>query len=129
MPKNAIAKNIFVIYRGQWTEALDQIEHALRLGGDDFQKQAWLGLTESLIWAVAAGHGPRVKRMMEEGGLTEPMEPLWHAVREELGEALEPSACGDQRYRDRNPARVYRETPLNTTQLTLSPSGLGLFLI
>ena len=76
--------------RGQWTEALDQIEHALRIGGSNFQKQKWPGLTESLIWAVAAGHGPRVKRMMEEAGLAEPMEPLWHAVREELGEALEP---------------------------------------
>ena len=76
--------------RGQWTESLDQIEHALRLGGDDFQKQESPGLTESLIWAVAAGHGPRVKRMMEEGGLTEPMEPLWHAVRADLGEELEP---------------------------------------
>lgn len=76
--------------RGQWTEALDQIERALRLGGDDFQKQEWPGLTESLIRAVAAGHGPRVKRMMEEGGLTEPMEPLWHAVRAELGDELEP---------------------------------------
>ncbi len=76
--------------RGQWTESLDQIEHALRLGGDDFQKQEWPGLTESLIWAVAAGHGPRIKRIMEEARLAEPMEPLWHAVREELGEELEP---------------------------------------
>ncbi len=76
--------------RGQWTEALDRIEHALRLGGDDFQKQDRPDLTESLIWAVAAGHGPRVKRIMEEAGLAEPMEPLWHAVREELGEELEP---------------------------------------
>ena len=28
--------------------------------------------------------------MMEEKGLTESMEPLWHAVRAELGEELEP---------------------------------------
>ena len=76
--------------RGQWTEALDRIEHALRLGGGDFQEQAWPGLTESLIWASATGHGPRVKRIMEESGLAEPMEPLWHAVRAELGEELEP---------------------------------------
>ncbi len=76
--------------RGQWTEALDQIEHALRIGGGDFQEQEWPGLTESLIRAVAAGHGPRVKRIMEEAELVEPMEPLWHAVREELGEELEP---------------------------------------
>ena len=76
--------------REDWLrEALDQIEHALRIGGD-FQEQEWPGLTESLIRAVAAGHGPRVKRIMEEAGLAEPMEPLWHAVREELGEELEP---------------------------------------
>ena len=92
-PKNPSALHTLsdvLARRGQWTEALDRIEHALRLGGDDFQKQEWSGLTESLIWAVAAGHGPRVKRIMEEAGLAEPMEPLWHAVREELGEALEP---------------------------------------
>ena len=76
--------------RGQWTEALDQIEYALRIGGSNFQEKAWPGLTESLIWAVATGHGPRVKRIMEEAELAEPMEPLWHAVREELGEELEP---------------------------------------
>ena len=50
----------------------------------------WPGLTESLIPAVAAGHGSRIKRMMEEAGLAEPMEPLWHAIRAELGEELEP---------------------------------------
>ena len=92
-PKNPSAFHTLsdvLAHRGQWTEALDQIEHALRIGGGDFQEQAWPGLTESLIWAVAAGHGPRVKRIMEEAGLAEPMEPLWHAVREELGEELEP---------------------------------------
>ena len=57
---------------------------------DDFQEQNRPGLTESLIRAVAAGHGLRVKRIMEEAGLAEPMEPLWHAVREALGEELEP---------------------------------------
>ena len=92
-PKNPSALHTLsdvLACRGQWTEALGRIEHALRLGGDDFQKQDWPGLTESLIRAVAAGHGPRVKRIMEEAGLVEPMEPLWHAVREELGESLEP---------------------------------------
>ena len=75
---------------GKWTEALDQLEHALHTGRDAFQEQEWPGLTESLIRAVGAGHGPKVKRMMEEAGLAEPMEPLWHAVRAELGEELEP---------------------------------------
>lgn len=76
--------------RGQWTEALDQLEHALCIGGGDFQEQEWPGLTDSLIPAVAAGHGLRVRRIMEKAGLVEPMEPLWHAIRAELGEELEP---------------------------------------
>ena len=76
--------------RGNWTEALDRLAYALHIGGDVFQEKEWPGLTESLIQAVAAGHGSRVKRMMEEAGLTEPMEPLWHATRAELGEELEP---------------------------------------
>ena len=76
--------------RGRWTEALDRLECALRIGGSGFQEDKWADLTESLIPAVAAGHGARVKKMMEEAGLTEPMEPLWHATRAELGEELEP---------------------------------------
>ena len=76
--------------RGKWTEALDRLAHALHVGGDVFQEEEWAGLTESLIPAVAAGHGFRVKRMMEEAGLAEPMEPLWHAIRAELGEELDP---------------------------------------
>ena len=69
---------------------MDRLAYALHIGGDVFQEKEWPGLTESLIQAVAAGHGSRVKRMMEEAGLTEPMEPLWHATRAELGEELEP---------------------------------------
>lgn len=76
--------------RGQWTEALEQLEHALCIGGDNFQEQEWPGLTDSLIAAVAAGHALRVRRIMERAGLVEPMEPLWHAVRAEIGEELEP---------------------------------------
>ena len=76
--------------RGKWTEALDQLEHALRITRSESQKQEVTGLTESLIRAVAAGHGPRVKDMMDATGLGESMEPLWHAIRAELGEELEP---------------------------------------
>ena len=77
-------------WRGKWVESLDQLEHALGIGGGDFQEQEWAGLTESLIPAVSAGYGPRVKQIMENAGLVEPMEPLWHAIRAELGEELEP---------------------------------------
>ena len=76
--------------RGNWTESLDQLEQALRLAKSESQEQELPGLTESLIRAVAAGHGTRVKEMMETAGLEESMEPLWHAVRAELGEELEP---------------------------------------
>ncbi len=76
--------------RGKWTEALDQLEHALRIARSESQEQEVTGLTESLIRAVAAGHGRRVMGMMEAAGLAESMEPLWHAIRAELGEELEP---------------------------------------
>ena len=92
-PKNPRALHTLsdvLAHHGKWTEALDQLEHSLRIDRSDFQEQDWPGLPLLLIRAVAAGHGPRVKRMMEEAGLAEPMEPLWHAVRAELGEELEP---------------------------------------
>ncbi len=76
--------------RGNWTEALDPLEQALRIAGCESQGQELTGLTESLIRAVAAGHGHRIKEMMETAGLAESMEPLWHALRAELGEELEP---------------------------------------
>ena len=76
--------------RGNWTEALGAMERALQVGGDDFQNQERPAVMASLIQAVAAGHGSRVKRTMAEYGLIESMEPLWHAVRAELGEGLEP---------------------------------------
>ena len=82
--------SVVLARRRQWVESLDRLEHALGVGGSDFQEQEWAGLTESLIPAVAAGHGLRVKQMMEAAGLVDPMEPLWHAVRAELGEELEP---------------------------------------
>lgn len=76
--------------RGNWAEALDLLERALDVGSVDLQTEESPGLTESLIEAVAAGHGPRVRQLLERAGLVEPMEPLWHAVRAELGEDLEP---------------------------------------
>ena len=70
--------------RGNWTEALSRLEQALRVERDERPR-----LSQSMIRAVAAGHAGRVKQMMEEGRLVESMEPLWHAVRLELGEELE----------------------------------------
>lgn len=71
-------------------EALDRIERAVHSGAADISFPATPGLTEALIDAVAAGHGERVRSIMEAGGLAEPMEPLWHATRAELGEQLDP---------------------------------------
>ena len=74
----------------KWTEALDWLERSLMDSGEELPQPRTRGLAEPLIRAVAAGHGRRVKRLMEEANLAEPMEPLWHAVRAELGEELEP---------------------------------------
>ena len=75
---------------GKWTEALDWLERSLSNSGEELPQSRTRGLAEPLIRAVAAGHGKRVKKLMEEASLVEPMEPLWHAVRAELGEELEP---------------------------------------
>ena len=77
-------------YAGKWTTALMRLEHALRVGGSELREQEGHGLTELLIRAARAGHGERIKRMLEAVCLVEPMEPLWLAVRAELGETIEP---------------------------------------
>jgi len=76
--------------RDRWAEALDQLERSVRIGGKELLDKESRRLTELLIGASAAGQGRRVKEMMAESTLTERMEPLWHAVRVELGEELEP---------------------------------------
>lgn len=75
---------------GKWGEALDWLDRAVRAGGDDLDLAKIPGLADSFIHAVAAGHGNRARTILEESGLTKTMEPLWHAVRAELGEDLEP---------------------------------------
>ena len=69
---------------------MELLEHAVSTGDGGFQTGERPGLTESLIGLVSAGHAPRVKRLMEQAGLDESMEPLWHAVRMETSEELEP---------------------------------------
>ena len=92
-PENAAALHtLFDVSarRGDWTEAMGLLEHAVNIGDGDSQTGERPGLTDSLIGLVSAGHGPRVMRLMEKAGLIESMEPLWHAVRAEAGEVLEP---------------------------------------
>lgn len=69
---------------------MNLVERALEVSGDAFQIQNWPDLTNSLIRVVAGGHGQRVRELMERAGLGETLEPLWHAVRMEAGEELEP---------------------------------------
>ena len=92
-PDSAVAVHTLggvLALRSNWTAALDAFEHALRIGGFEFQSKNRPPLPVSLCHAIAAGYAPRVRRIMEEFGLVESMEPLWHAVRLELGEDLEP---------------------------------------
>ena len=80
-----------LVRRGKTKESLDCLERLLRIDRENVNNlSAMPRLTHSLIRGAAAGHGKRVRRMMEDAGLAESMEPLWHAVRAELGEELEP---------------------------------------
>ena len=92
-PRNSDALHTLsdvLAFGGRWTEALERLEQALDSGAKEFHAEAGSRLAASLMRAAAYGHGKQVKRMMEASGLAEPMEPLWHAVRAELGEGLEP---------------------------------------
>ena len=77
-------------HSGERTNTLEQLDRMVLLGGRELQEQQGAWLIHSLIRAAAAGHGERIKRIMDEAGLIESMEPLWHALRVELGEQLEP---------------------------------------
>ena len=77
-------------HSGEPTNTLDQLERTVLVGGRKLQEQEGAWLIDSLIRAAAAGHGARIKRILDEAGLIESMEPLWHALRADLGEQLEP---------------------------------------
>ena len=75
--------------RGDWEDALPCLERCLGEGGEEFRGRMSAGLIDAFIRAAAAGHARWVERTMAEAGLTEAMEPLWRAVRAELGEKAE----------------------------------------
>ena len=75
--------------RGNWTEAVDTLERAVRADAD-YKHEERPGLTDSFIEMVAAGHGVQVKRILEDAGLAKELEPLWFAIRIKLGEEIEP---------------------------------------
>ena len=76
--------------RDRWGEALNQLEHSVRIGGNEFLDKESRRLTGLLVEAAVAGQRRRVKEIMAGSALAERMEPLWHAVRVEMGEELEP---------------------------------------
>ena len=75
--------------RGSWGKALDRLEHCVREGGEEFWNRHRSDLIDDFIRTAAAGHAQQVKQTMAEASLTETMEPLWHAIRAELGEEVE----------------------------------------
>jgi tetratricopeptide (TPR) repeat protein len=75
---------------GSWNEALAHLKDAVAKGGREFRENASADLIRSFIAAAAAGHAASVKEIIEQNALAERFEPLWHAVRLELGEHLEP---------------------------------------
>ena len=89
-PASAHILSDILALRGEWNEALQWLELALLLSIKEEQDGERSGLIESLIAAVASSQGLRVKSMMERVGVIDVMEPLWHAVRADLGEDVEP---------------------------------------
>ena len=89
-PANMHMLSDLLAVRGEWTEALRWLEGALRISIKEIQygERSWL--IESLIGAIAAHQGSRVKSIMERVGATDVMEPLWYALRADLGEKVEP---------------------------------------
>ena len=91
-PQNADALHTLsdvLARRGSWEEALEMLERALHIDGAR-DNGARFGVATSLIRLVRAGQGTRVKQLIEDAGLVERMEPLWHAVKSQLGEQIEP---------------------------------------
>ena len=76
--------------QNKWAEAIDALTQAIALGGAEWCEKFSGDLTRTLISATAAGQERSVKEIMENNNLVDLMEPLWHAVRLELDEELEP---------------------------------------
>ncbi|MCH9051239.1 MAG: tetratricopeptide repeat protein [Proteobacteria bacterium] len=76
--------------QNKWAEAMDALTQAIVMGGAEWREKVSGYLTRTLIAATAAGQERSVKEIMENNNLVDLMEPLWHAVRLELDEELEP---------------------------------------
>ena len=74
-------------YSGEWLESIAVLGRALATVGGTDEATRMLG---TLIRVAAAGHVAEVRDLMADTRLTKDLEPLWHAVRLELGESVEP---------------------------------------
>lgn len=88
-PESSYVLAKILTVNGEWKEALIHLEHCVREGGEEIRDRESAGLIDAFVRAAAAGHMRWVERTMIEAGLTESMEPLWRAIRAELGEEVE----------------------------------------
>ena len=72
-------------------EARDLLRRVPNSHRMDATQRGMLRWLDVFIEGVAQGHAPYVKQMIAQAGMTETMEPLWHAVRAELGEEIGPA--------------------------------------
>lgn len=73
--------------RKEARDLLRRVPNSHRMDATQRSMLRWLDV---FIEGVAQGHAPYVKQMIAQAGMTETMEPLWHAVRAELGEEIGP---------------------------------------
>ena len=73
--------------RKEARDLLRRVPNAHRMDATQRGMLRWLDV---FIAGVAEGHATYVKQLIAEAGVTDTMEPLWHAVRAELGEEIGP---------------------------------------
>ena len=76
--------------RNLWKESIGFLARSIEIGGREWCETVSSDLTKSLIKATAAGHALEIKKILQSHELFKRFEPLWHFIRIELGEAIEP---------------------------------------
>lgn len=84
-PRQFLAR--ILTYTEEWQESIAVLREAISLL-DESDKTT--NMLETLIRIGAAGYVREIHDLMAGTRLCEEMEPLWHAVRYELGESVEP---------------------------------------
>ena len=74
---------------GKLAEAIEVMEHALS-AKEGVPDELLGGVAKSLVMLLIAGQAAKVKELMANANLSERLEAVWHAVRAELGESIEP---------------------------------------